>query len=244
MELDPAALEKALEARGRVLDAQHRLDRARADYEDLVRRLVAAGGTTREVGAALGMSHQRVHQIVDAAPVTAPAPDDHSGLFRRVRPRRRVDRAFTRLDDAARELFVDGQAEALALEHNFLGTEHVLVALAKTDRPAGRVLRALGLGPVEVREAVVRIVGRGPRPVEGKRRPCVEPGAMSVSPRLKRVLQAATEVTPPGQPIRPEHLLVALARVPDTVAAEILGARGADEASIVNAFIRLDGGGA
>jgi hypothetical protein len=240
MTLDPSALEQALDARRRVLDAQHGLDQARADYDDLIRRLVAAGGTTREVGAALAMSHQRVHQIVDAAPVVAPAPDDHSGLFRRARPRRRLDRAFARFDDASRELLADGQGEALSLTHNHLGTEHVLLALAKTERPSGRVLRALGLGPDAVREEVVRIVGPGPRPVEGKRRPCVEPGAMPLSPRLKRVLQTATEVTPPGQPLRPEHLLVALARVPDTVAAEILATRNADEASVVNAFIRLD----
>jgi hypothetical protein len=244
MALDPATLERALGARERVLDAQHGLDRARADYEDLIRRLVARGGTTREVGGALGMSHQRVHQIVDAAPIAAPTPEDHSGLFTRARPRRRVERAFSRLDDASRGLLVDGQAEALAFDHGFLGTEHVLVALAGTERAAGRVLRSLGLGPDEVREEIVRIVGRGPRPVEGRRRACVDPGAMPVSPRLKRVLQTATEVTPPGQPIRPEHLLVALSRVPETVAAEILATRAVDEAAIVNAFMRLDGGSA
>jgi Clp amino terminal domain, pathogenicity island component len=244
MGVDAAILRRALGARDRVLDIQHELDRARADYEDLIRRLVAAGGTTREVGAALGISHQRVHQIVDAAPVTPPAPGDHAGLLARSRPRRRVDRAFSRFDDASRELLGRGQEEAIALGHNALGSEHALLALAGAERPGGAVLRALGLGPDEVREAIVRIVGEGPRPVEGRRRACVDPGAMPLTPRFKRVLQAATGVTPPGQPIRPEHLLIAVARVPETVGARILSEHQVDEDAIVNAFIRLDGGDA
>jgi len=242
--LDKTMLEKALAARERVLDFQHQLDVARADYEDLIRRLVAAGGTQREVGAALGVSHQRVHQIVDAAPVRPPAPGETSGILARVRPRRRVDIAFSRFDEASRELLAAGQAEAHALGHNFLGSEHALLALAKGERPGAQVLRALGLGPDEVREAIVRIVGEGPRPIKGKRRPCIDPGEMFVSPRFKRALQVATEVTPPGQPIRPEHLLIAVARVPETVGAQILAERGVDEQAIVNAFIRLDGGDA
>jgi hypothetical protein len=244
MALDQKILEQATGARDRLLDAQHALDRARADYEDLIRRLVAAGGTTREVGAALGLSHQRVHQIVDAGPVSPPPPGDPSGLLRRVRPRRRVDIAFSRFDEASSELLAAGQEEAIALGHNFLGSEHALLALAKAERPGAKVLRALGLGPDEVREAIVRIVGEGPRPIKGKRRACVDPGAMPVTPRFKRVLQVGTEVTPPGQPIRPEHLLIAVARVPETVGAQILAERGIDEATIVNAFIRLDGGDA
>jgi hypothetical protein len=242
--LDEAMLKEAVAARGRVLDAQHDLDRARTSYEDLIRRLVAAGGTQREVGAALGISHQRVHQIVDAAPVRPPAPGDTSGILARIRPRRRVDIAFSRFDEASRELLAAGQAEARALGHNFLGSEHALLALAKSERPGAKVLLALGLGPDEIREAIVRIVGEGPQPITGKRRACVSPGEMSVSPRFKRALQVATEVTPPGQPIRPEHLLIAVARVPETVGAQILAEREVGEDAIVNAFIRLDGGDA
>jgi hypothetical protein len=55
MALDQWLLQRALGARGRVLDTQHRLYQARADYEHLIRRLVAAGGTERDVAAALGI---------------------------------------------------------------------------------------------------------------------------------------------------------------------------------------------
>jgi ATP-dependent Clp protease ATP-binding subunit ClpA len=141
-------------------------------------------------------------------------------------------------------LLVAAKAEALGFDHNVLGSEHALLALAEADRPAGDVLRSLGVGPDEVRAAVIRDVGEGPRPIEGTRRDCVDPGSMSLSPHLKRVLQVSAGVTPPGLPIRPEHLLIAVTRVPEAEAARILAERGIDEAAIVNAFIRLDGGDA
>jgi hypothetical protein len=240
MALDERILEEAKAARRRVLDVQHDLDLARADLEDLIRRLAAAGGTQREVGAALGVSHQRIHQIVDAAPFPSPAPGDMPGLLARVRPRRRVERAFSRLDEATREILAAGQGEARALGHDYLGSEHALLALARAERPAGEVLRRLGLGAETVREAIVRIVAGGRRPTEGRRRECIDPGAMPLTPRFKRVLETATVVTPPGQPIQPEHLLIAVARVRETVGARILAERGVDEQALVGAFIRLD----
>ncbi len=65
MPLDPARLEEAVRQRTRMLDAVHAADVARADFEHAVRRLHAAGATFREIGSALSLSHQRVHQIVD-----------------------------------------------------------------------------------------------------------------------------------------------------------------------------------
>lgn len=65
MTLDPARLEEARQQRARMLDATHAADLARVDFEHAVRRLHAAGATFREIGSALDLSHQRVHQIVD-----------------------------------------------------------------------------------------------------------------------------------------------------------------------------------
>jgi ribosomal protein S14 len=71
MGLDADLLASAEAARDRLLAAQHAADQARADYHHAVRRLHAAGGTLREIAAALRLSHQRVHQIIEELPEAA-----------------------------------------------------------------------------------------------------------------------------------------------------------------------------
>ena len=67
MPLDTGLLEQAKAAEERVIDAEHAADVARADFHRAVRRLQLAGGSLREIADALGLSHQRVHQIVESA---------------------------------------------------------------------------------------------------------------------------------------------------------------------------------
>jgi hypothetical protein len=67
MALDPALLSEAKTAEARVIDAEHAAEAARADFHRAVRRLQLAGGSLREIADALGLSHQRVHQIVEDA---------------------------------------------------------------------------------------------------------------------------------------------------------------------------------
>src|SRR5438067_3181377 len=67
MTIDDGLLGKAREAGARLADAEHAFHAARWDYHTAVRRLHLGGGTLREIAAALGLSHQRVQQIVDEA---------------------------------------------------------------------------------------------------------------------------------------------------------------------------------
>jgi ClpX C4-type zinc finger len=67
MPLDADLLSQAKAAEARVIDAEHEAEVARADFHRAVRRLQLAGGSLREIADALGLSHQRVHQIVEAA---------------------------------------------------------------------------------------------------------------------------------------------------------------------------------
>jgi ATP-dependent Clp protease ATP-binding subunit ClpA len=62
------------------------------------------------------------------------------------------------------ELFAAAQVEAIAFGHDFIGTEHVLLALLARDDQVGRALRNLGLDLAGIREDVRRIVGQGPPP--------------------------------------------------------------------------------
>jgi ClpX C4-type zinc finger len=67
MPVDADLLSEAKAAQGRTIDAERNAEVARADFHHAVRRLHLAGASLREVAAALGLSHQRVHQIVEAA---------------------------------------------------------------------------------------------------------------------------------------------------------------------------------
>jgi hypothetical protein len=65
MTLNETLLETARTAGRALIDAEHQLLTTRADYHAAVRRLHLAGGSLREIADALGLSHQRVQQIVD-----------------------------------------------------------------------------------------------------------------------------------------------------------------------------------
>jgi hypothetical protein len=63
--LDDAILREAREARDRLIGFEREADLARVSYQHAIRRLHADGGSLREIADALGLSYQRVHQIVD-----------------------------------------------------------------------------------------------------------------------------------------------------------------------------------
>ncbi len=67
MSIDTELLAAARAAEARLIDADRAADIARADFHHAVRRLQLAGGSLREIAEALGLSHQRVHQIVEGA---------------------------------------------------------------------------------------------------------------------------------------------------------------------------------
>ena len=83
----------------------------------------------------------------------------------RLRARRRPPRAtfLSQPSPLISDLFVRAQHEAIAFRHEWIGTEHVLLALLADDAdPAARALRRLGLDADVVRRDVMRIVGAGP----------------------------------------------------------------------------------
>ncbi len=67
MALHQELLDDARAAEARLIDAERATDIARADFHHAVRRLQLSGGSLREIAEALGLSHQRVHQIVEGA---------------------------------------------------------------------------------------------------------------------------------------------------------------------------------
>jgi len=67
MGLDEELVREAERAKEQLAVSQHAAQRAKVDYHQAIRRLHAAGGSLREIAEALGLSHQRVHQIIDEA---------------------------------------------------------------------------------------------------------------------------------------------------------------------------------
>ena len=151
--LDANILGEAREARDRLLELQRDLEKARADYNHAVRRLHAEGGSLREIAEDLGVSHQRVHQIVEGG----------EGGTVRAGPRRRAPWAFERFTRRARRIVVLAQEEAAELGHGRVGTEHLLLGLVRAeDEAAAPVLAEAGIALEPLRKLVAALEP-GPR---------------------------------------------------------------------------------
>jgi len=135
-----------------MLEAQHELERARADYGHALRRLHAEGGSLREIAESLGLSHQRVHQIVEG---------DEGAAGRRGK-QRRFDWPFTRFTRRARQVIVLAQEEAETLGHSPAGSEHLLLGLARAeDESTAAVLAEFRLTADAIRERVAALAPAG-----------------------------------------------------------------------------------
>jgi ATP-dependent Clp protease ATP-binding subunit ClpC len=222
--LDPALLKQAKAERDRLHELQHDVERARSDYHHAIRRLSAAGGTLREIADALGLSHQRVHQIVEQ-PIAA-------DLVHRAVPLPPFARQWTRglgtpsvphFSDDARRVVALAQEEAFSLRHKYVGTEHLLLAILRLESgPARDVLRTLNVTHEAARAAVAALTGEGADEVTGR---------LPFTPRAKKALELALREKQARKAgcIEPEHLLLVLAREPETVSAKVLAQLGVDE---------------
>jgi ATP-dependent Clp protease ATP-binding subunit ClpA len=129
---------------------------------------------------------------------------------------------FERFTDRARRAVVLAQHEARRLNHNFIGTEHLLLGLiAEGDGVAAEALESLGISLAAVRQQVEEVVGQGQ----------VAPSEhIPFTPRAKKVLELAQrEARALGHDyIGTEHILLGLVREGDGVAAQVLVRLGAD----------------
>ena len=129
---------------------------------------------------------------------------------------------FKRFTDRARRVVVLAQEEARTLDHNFIGTEHILLGLIREGGGvAAQALESLGIGLDEVRQHVVGMTGRGQY---------ASPGPIPFTPRGKNVLElAVAESRKLGHTyVGTEHILLGLIREGDGVAAQVLARMGAD----------------
>jgi ATP-dependent Clp protease ATP-binding subunit ClpC len=127
---------------------------------------------------------------------------------------------FEKFTERARRVLTLAQEEAQRFNHNYIGTEHILLGLVREgDGVAAKVLSNLGVELEKVRSAVEFIIGRGERTFRGE---------IGLTPRAKRVIELAVdEARRLGHNyIGTEHLLLGLLREGEGVAAGVLESLG------------------
>lgn len=141
------------------------------------------------------------------------------GDRQRMKRERERDR-FDRFDDDARKVLNLAQEEAQRFQHNYIGTEHLLLGLVGLEEStAARILNRLGVELSKARSAVEFTIGRGDRAV---------PGEIGLTPRAKKVIQLAVdEARRLGHHyIGTEHILLGLVREGEGIAAGVLDSLG------------------
>ena len=127
---------------------------------------------------------------------------------------------FERFTQPSRRVVVLAQEEARLLNHNYIGTEHLLLGVLREDEGVAAALAALEVGLDPARELVAEIVGRGRQAPSGH---------IPFTPRAKKVLELSLrEALRLGHPyIGPEHILLGLITEGQGVAVEVLRVLGA-----------------
>ena len=127
---------------------------------------------------------------------------------------------FEKFSERARRVLSLAQEEAQRFNHNYIGTEHILLGLVReTEGVAARVLSGLGVDLSKVRSAVEFIIGRGEKPTQGE---------IGLTPRAKKVVELAVDEARRMNHtyIGTEHLLIGLLREGEGVAAGVLESLG------------------
>jgi len=123
---------------------------------------------------------------------------------------------FEKFSERARKVLSLAQEEAQRFNHNYIGTEHILLGLVReTDGVAAKVLASLGVELNKVRSAVEFIIGRGERASSGE---------IGLTPRAKKVIELAVDEARRlnHHYIGTEHLMIGLLREGEGVAAGVL----------------------
>jgi ATP-dependent Clp protease ATP-binding subunit ClpA len=128
---------------------------------------------------------------------------------------------FERFTDRGRRVVVLAQDEARRLDHNYIGTEHLLLGLIhEGDGVAAKALESLGISLDDVRQQVEEIIGRGQQAPSGH---------IPFTPRAKKVLELSLRESKllGHNYIGTEHILLGLIHEGDGVAAQVLVKLGA-----------------
>lgn len=145
----------------------------------------------------------------------------------------RMQGRFDKFDQQARKVLNLAQEEAMRLNHNYIGTEHLLLGLVDVgDSTAVRILKSLDVKPQKVRIQVDMIIGHKDRPVVGE---------VGLTPRAKKVMELAVDEARRlnHRSIGTEHILLGLVREGEGVAARVLESMGVNLERVRNAITQV-----
>ena len=134
---------------------------------------------------------------------------------------------FDKFTERAKKVLVLAQEEAQRFNHNYIGTEHLLLGLVREgEGVAAKVLANLGVDLNKVRSAVEFIIGRGERTVTGD---------IGLTPRAKKVIELSVEEARRlnHNYIGTEHLLLGLVREGEGIAAGVLESLGVNASETI-----------
>jgi ATP-dependent Clp protease ATP-binding subunit ClpA len=140
---------------------------------------------------------------------------------------------FDKFTERARRVLSYAQEEAQRFQHNYIGTEHLLLGLVREeDGVAAKVLQALGVQREQVHNAITFIIGRGDRIVLGE---------IGLTPRAKKVIELAVDEARRlnHHYIGTEHILLGLAREGEGIATGVLESLGVNLERVRTATIRV-----
>ena len=161
-------------------------------------------------------SSARYYSVRDTAPQGAPT--DARERFTRIEGGRGP---FDRFNDRAKRVLALAQDEAIRFNHNYIGTEHLLLGLVREgEGVAARVLDSLGVELPKVRKAVEFVIGRGDS--------TTSPSEITLSSRTKKVIELAVdEARKLGHShVGTEHLLLGIVREGEGIASGVLESLG------------------
>jgi ATP-dependent Clp protease ATP-binding subunit ClpC len=142
---------------------------------------------------------------------------------------------FDKFTERARRVLSLAQEEAQRFQHNYIGTEHLLLGLVREgEGAAAQVLRKLGVELDKVRSAIEHIIGRGDHIVLGQ---------IGLTPRAKKVIELAIDEARRlnHHYIGTEHLLLGLVREGEGIAAGVLESLGVNLEKVRRATLEVLG---
>jgi ATP-dependent Clp protease ATP-binding subunit ClpC len=133
-----------------------------------------------------------------------------------------MDPLFERFGNDARDVMIQAECEASRLNHEYLGTEHILLGLTKSSGGAIEILKNLELCLVDIRRTVEKVIRSGPL--------SADTNLLPFTPRSRRAVDNAIDEARKAhrRTVGSEHILLGLIRDPESVAYQVLLSLGVD----------------
>src|SRR6056297_3573852 len=144
-----------------------------------------------------------------------------------------------RFSSTARKVVMKAQEESNMMNHNLIGTEHLLIGLIAIEEGlASKALKSVGLTYDRVKKKVLEMIGLGQESTKSNKMP---PQAIAITPRVKKVFELATLAAQKlnHSHIGTEHLLMGLINEGEGVALRIMKDLGADQQKIKQELMKL-----